>query len=93
MKWDGPEEQQQSGGDEIKLGDEVRVRDFRPDDLEGVDVGAGVESSPSGTNLNFTGLSESRRRLRPAGRGRVRVGVSDVVTKQLLQQGTCMATG
>ncbi|KAH9976669.1 hypothetical protein BGW80DRAFT_1250167 [Lactifluus volemus] len=35
MKQDGPEKQQQSGGDEIKLGDEVRVRDFRPDDLEG----------------------------------------------------------
>jgi hypothetical protein len=92
MKRDGPEEQQ-SGGDEIKLGGEGWVWDFRPDGLEGVDVGADVEILPSGTDLNFTRLSESGRRLRPAGRGRVRVGVSDVLTEPGKQQRTRMATG
>ena len=56
-------------GGEVKLGgDAVRVSDLRPNNLEGFGVGAGVGSSPLVVDKSFSGLSESGRRLRPAGR-------------------------
>ena len=68
------------GGEETKLGDIVSVSDLRPDGLEGVGVGAGVGSSVLTPDNSLSGLSDSGRRLRPAGRGRARVGVGDVGT-------------
>ena len=52
----------------------MRVSDLRPEDLEGVYVGCSELVPDKG----LSGLSESGRRLRPAGRGRARVGVGDV---------------
>jgi len=58
------------GGDETRLGDVIRVSDLRPDDFEGVCVDTGVVSSPLTLTVvkSLSGLSESGRRLRPAGR-------------------------
>ena len=62
-----------SGGEETKLGDVMRVSDLRPEDLEGVHV----DCSELMLDKGLSGLSESGRRLRPAGRGRARAGVGD----------------
>ena len=78
-----PERLPSEGGEETKLGDVVRVSDLRPGGLEGVGVGAGVGSSALVNDRSLSGLSESGRRLRPAGRGRARVGVGDVAVSAL----------
>jgi hypothetical protein len=56
----------------------MRVSDLRPEGLEGVHAGAEVVGSEFVPDRSLSGLSESGRRLRPAGRERARVGVGDV---------------
>ena len=64
-----------SGGEvDIKLGDVARVSDFKPVGFVGVAADSGVGSSPVAADISLSGLSESGRRWRPAGRWRAGEG-------------------
>jgi len=68
----------EDGGEEIKLGEVARVSDFKLADFVGVAADFGVGSSPVTADISLSGLSESGRRLRPAGRWRA--GEGEVLT-------------
>src|SRR5260370_22514314 len=53
-------------GEDTKLGEVVRVSDFRPESFVGGSADSGVGSSPV-TDISLSGLSERGARLRPAG--------------------------
>jgi hypothetical protein len=64
-----------SGEEDAKLGEVARVSDFKPESFVGVGADSGVGSSPV---TSLSGLSESGRRVRPAGRWRA--GEGETVT-------------
>ena len=64
----------EAGEVDIKLGEEVRVKDFKPAGFVGVAADSGVGSSAAAADISLSGLSESGRKLRPAGRWRAGEG-------------------
>ena len=67
----------EAGEVDIKLGEEVRVSDFKPAGFVGVAADSGVGSSAAAAaaaDISLSELSESGRRLRPAGRWRAGEG-------------------
>ena len=57
----------EAGEVDIKLGEEVRVRESKPAGFVGVATDSGVGGSAA-ADISLSGLSESGRRLSPVGR-------------------------
>lgn len=57
-----------TGEEEIKVGEVARVSDFKPGWFVGVAADSGGGRSPVAADMGLSGLSESGRKLRPAGR-------------------------
>jgi hypothetical protein len=64
----------EAGQVDITLGEVARVSDFNPAGFVGVAADSGVGSSPAAADISLSGLSESGRRWRPAGRWRAGEG-------------------